>query len=267
MISVFVINLDRDAERLEHLDAKLIEQGVRYERVSAVWGHSLTKKQARFRSRRGRHALSPGEVGCMLSHMQAWKKAASRRGLSLVMEDDVHLCAEFSHFLKGIEKVLDPREVAIHKIDTMLASVTLSRKTNYRVNQFSAHEMFSNHGGAASYVISAATAKWLLKHSERMRMPVDLEMFDMDRRNIPKIKVYQWCSSPCIQDDLVGEVGFSSNIVDRYEYDGKASGLHQGLVFWLKTKLRPLYTCLYSFLLLPVGKQRKRIIWQGLSGS
>ena len=72
---VFLINLDRNPERLETARAALAPVGIVPERVAAVDGRALPPGQlaqieAAAMVAIGR-ALSPGEVGCFLSHLEA----------------------------------------------------------------------------------------------------------------------------------------------------------------------------------------------------
>jgi len=260
--SVFVINLDKDIERLAHIDDVLNGKGLAFTRVPAVFGAQLTDQQKGFYRSGGRNALSAGEVGCMLSHIKAWKMAAaSKNEFSLILEDDIHFCSGFNDFISDFNRVVDSGEIVIHKIETMLATVTLDRGPKYQSGRFRAYNLISDHGGTAAYIINRPTAKWLLQQKDKLRLPVDLELFDPDRRNIPQVDVYQWISPLCIQDELL-DGRFTSNIVERFECIEDTSTLRGRVVYYLKSLFRPIYVWFYSLLLLPGGRFRKTLIWQ-----
>lgn len=110
MIHTFLINLDRDSERLTHMDEMLRRLGIDYERFAAIYGKDIDaysyvdeRKMWRVEGRR----LSPGDIGTALSHRSVYE-LISERGLSyaLILEDDVRLPEDF-------KKIVD-REVAIN---------------------------------------------------------------------------------------------------------------------------------------------------------
>src|ERR1700761_1829036 len=75
------INLDRSPERRRELEAMLAGFGVadRYQRFTAVDGQ---EREARF------SAVSPGELGCFLSHYECLRDAPRGRPIHII-EDDV----------------------------------------------------------------------------------------------------------------------------------------------------------------------------------
>lgn len=95
-IPVFLVNLDRDADRLAHMSAEFARVGLGFERVPAVLGTALPDRLAG-------HLLAPdgaiasdlkrGEVGCYGSHLVIHERIG-REGLGpavLVVEDDCRL--------------------------------------------------------------------------------------------------------------------------------------------------------------------------------
>lgn len=112
----FVVNLDRDKERLEATRALFASAGMDIERVSAVDARSMTAAQLREACPGFRFYLAnarrvkPGEIGCALSHRKAWETLASR-GLPLaaVFEDDILADMDrLREHLASIEATDDP---------------------------------------------------------------------------------------------------------------------------------------------------------------
>jgi glycosyl transferase family 25 len=92
---VFLINLDRSPERLQRCEQVLQAMGVAWERVSGVDGGTLSAGElARLNPHPPAHsrwyrALTPGEIGCFLSHLKCWRLIAERRlACALILEDD-----------------------------------------------------------------------------------------------------------------------------------------------------------------------------------
>jgi GR25 family glycosyltransferase involved in LPS biosynthesis len=84
---VFVINLDRNAERLAEIERQCVGFPVRPQRVGAVAGDTLPG--AAVRRLTGEVSAPRGTLGCFLSHAAAWERLlAGSAACALVMEDD-----------------------------------------------------------------------------------------------------------------------------------------------------------------------------------
>ena len=95
-MDIFVINLDRDQERWASLQSHAQEQGLTLIRHSAVYGKALT--EAELKSYCGLQEaqliedlpLTPGEIGCYLSHIAVMKRIVDQDlPYACVLEDDV----------------------------------------------------------------------------------------------------------------------------------------------------------------------------------
>lgn len=91
----YVINMDANTARLANCAATLEGQGIAWERVPGVDGWALPPGEvarvydARANARRGRHPLIGPEIGCYLSHVEAWRRiAAGTAAGGAVFEDD-----------------------------------------------------------------------------------------------------------------------------------------------------------------------------------
>ncbi|WP_419952739.1 glycosyltransferase family 25 protein [Methylobacterium sp.] len=86
--SIYLINLDRDINRLERARERFASFDLSFERVSGVDG-SKVDALTRFFSQIPSRSLSDGELGCALSHISVWQKIASGDvDNALVLEDD-----------------------------------------------------------------------------------------------------------------------------------------------------------------------------------
>ena len=89
-IPTFVINLDRDSDRMIQVQRDLkpvLCLGV--ERVQAILGADLP---AAVRFMLVRHKLwveRKGDIGCFISHVKAWERVATEQDWCLVLEDDI----------------------------------------------------------------------------------------------------------------------------------------------------------------------------------
>lgn len=113
-MKVFLINLDRDQERLRAADAQLKALGVDYERIPAVYGKGLSQEEKRRGVNRFRwwcavgRPMTDGELGCALSHQKVYHRMVED-GLPMacVLEDDVVLDVRFKAVLDALERRLD----------------------------------------------------------------------------------------------------------------------------------------------------------------
>ena len=105
MFTTFVINLDRDTERMQFMHEQLTRLGIQYQRHSAILGKEYSPTIQEYDEVRalaeGGHALLPGEIGCALSHAQVLEKIVTEKiPFALVLEDDVSLPINFKHILE-----------------------------------------------------------------------------------------------------------------------------------------------------------------------
>jgi len=110
----FLINLDRNKARFEQACAQLDSLHIAYERFPAVDGKALSyqarnRHVARFRARLARlNKLTPGEVGCTLSHLFIYKKMVEERiPIALIFEDDILLSRQFPRALAKVSLSAD----------------------------------------------------------------------------------------------------------------------------------------------------------------
>lgn len=106
MFTTFVINLDKDTDRMQFMHEQLIRLGIQYQRHNAVLGKDYLTNLEEYDEKRavaeGGHALLPGEIGCALSHAQVLEKIVNEKiPFTLVLEDDVSLPKNFKQVLEN----------------------------------------------------------------------------------------------------------------------------------------------------------------------
>jgi glycosyl transferase family 25 len=207
--------------------------------------------------------LGAGEIGCLLSHIEAWRliaQADNEHGF--VLEDDIHVSNDFGDLVRTIS--LDSGELCIHKLETFYANVTLARRPAYTVRSRRAYKLETNHAGTGAYIINRRTASHLLHYVDSFDEAIDTELFNPVRRKVKDLTIYQWVPAPCIQDFLMGEAqsnkALASNIgKDRWGVRFYPVRRSQRLKTAVKARLRTVYTKLYSVWLAQSGRMRKRI--------
>ncbi|NEX93557.1 glycosyltransferase family 25 protein [Caulobacter sp. 17J65-9] len=105
MTPIFLINLDRDTERLGLMDAQFARLGLAYERFSAVRGDALGAAARWFHLVDGvSPTLTRGEVGCYASHLGVMERLVeSGAPAALVCEDDCRLSERLPGLLAEVD--------------------------------------------------------------------------------------------------------------------------------------------------------------------
>lgn len=178
---VFLINLDRSADRLARCAPLLDRLGVSWERVPAIEGKLLpAERLAALNPHPAPHGewfrpLTPGEIGCFLSHLRCWQ-LIEERGLdcALVLEDDVDL-----HEACSLERLQTLADSATGSTPWDLLKVTRLRRGARQVNAL-AHGLSLCEGGdgpedAAAYMVSRRGAAKLTPRREHLLRPVDFD--------------------------------------------------------------------------------------------
>jgi glycosyl transferase family 25 len=181
-VPIFVINLDRDVVRLTNIGAALAKLGRSYERVRAIDGKlriSLLRrvvKRPMYSPRAGK-PLTPGEVGCALSHLSALKRVIRRRlPVALILEDDAEWDERFGRFLSH-DLVDMMQSFDVLKFEGFTSAkrpgwgITLARGSTAR-----AVLPLSGAFGSAGYAVTLEGARVLASSLGRLDEPVDFVM-------------------------------------------------------------------------------------------
>ena len=114
-MKAYLINLDRNPERLAFMRRQLDAFGMPFERFPAVYGRDLSpaERKAGFSSVRSfiasKKRLSDAEIGVAMSHAGCCRRLVeSGAPCALVLEDDVALSAGFPAALARVERFIDP---------------------------------------------------------------------------------------------------------------------------------------------------------------
>ena len=109
MTPTYLISLLRDAQRRQTMTAQLERMGLPFEWFEAILGQALPAAELEAcidhgAQQRGYHQkLTPGEIGCYLSHLGVWQRLLdSDRGHALVLEDDVTLLPSLPAVLQSV---------------------------------------------------------------------------------------------------------------------------------------------------------------------
>lgn len=181
-MKIFVINLDKNVERLRLMGERLAVLGLEFIRFPAVYGKELTAKERKklvsmFKWWCARGSFPrPGEIGAVTSHLMVYRRLlGSGDGYCCVLEDDDQLDKRFKEQLERIEKWIEPSRPQVVLL------------TNYSKEHADAEWEVKPSAGdssAEAYVITRAAAAALLRHNSPAKMPSDCWRFWVQRRVI-----------------------------------------------------------------------------------
>ncbi|MBQ6008362.1 MAG: glycosyltransferase family 25 protein [Kiritimatiellae bacterium] len=171
-LKTFVINLERDTERMVSIDCQLRKLGLAYERVSAVYGKDMSVEERRevFSAFRWWCAMgrpvAPAEIGCALSHYKIYRQMVEDEKLPYccILEDDIALSPQFNSTLRGVERWIDP----------MKSQVVILNDHQNAYGGLSAG-IHSSPGGTCTdgYVLTRVAARNLLEANLPIIVPCD----------------------------------------------------------------------------------------------
>lgn len=190
-IQVFVISLERSLDRRQRVKEQLAKTGIHWTFLNAVDGYALSKMPPSYNKDKVKrlqgYELTPGEVGCYLSHIKAWQACVDNQKTTLVFEDDFLLEPGFDSVLSDL--------LAIHKAWDLVRLSGIYETENCLLESRETYELVQNFGdpcGTASYILNPQAACILLKNSPDIYEPVDhyLEHFKKHGLRCLAVKPY-----------------------------------------------------------------------------
>jgi glycosyl transferase family 25 len=212
---------------------------VEFERITAVDGMALgAAALADFCSTRPAMRPGPwlpGEVGCLLSHLKAWRRiAGGEERWGAVFEDDLRVSPDLAALLRTGEWI--PAEADIVRLEANRSMRLANRREIRDVPGRYLYRAVSGTTGAGAYIVSRSAAQWLLSVPPEQHSSVDIFLFKPKISRVAKtLRRYQVVPAVCIQDGLAEgrEVQFRSLIRKRATFGrGYRKQPHMLLRLW-----------------------------------
>lgn len=173
------VNLERDAERRERLEAELARLNLQGERLHAVWWADLpaAEQDALYSPQLNQDQyykpLVNGEKGCYASHIQAWRQLlASDAPAMVVLEDDVRLDDRLADGIAAIAALDIPWDM-VKLLGRVQEKVRRQRPLLPGVSLVEYQRVPSMTAG---YVVSRAGAAKLLATRVPFGRPIDVDL-------------------------------------------------------------------------------------------
>ena len=171
-IQILVISLARSLDRRAKVQQEMEKISIPWGFLDAVDGSSLQQPPIEYKAKKVKrlqgYYLTPNEIGCYLSHKEAWKRCVKENIPTLVLEDDFILSPDFEASLATLlnassvwsfVRLQGLYEVPFQAIATM-NNVQLVRNIGDAV-------------GATAYLLKPAVARTLVGASSDIYEPVD----------------------------------------------------------------------------------------------
>jgi glycosyl transferase, family 25 len=166
-----MLNLDRATERREIMLDRLAALGLEAEILSAVDGRLLGASDLPPGTEPG---LTPGEIGCYLSHVNSWKTVIQRElPYAIVLEDDVIISKNLMNVVEEITALAMPFDAVRLSYLRPFRGIPVASLSGNVFLMIPQKPPF----GAQGYLVSLNGAKRLLSKLAVPKQPVD-EAFD-----------------------------------------------------------------------------------------
>ena len=171
---IYVINLDRDAERMASIRANLEALGLAFERLPAVMGKDVPEweKLVDLPAYAWRNRLdSPraGEVGCYLSHLKAMETfLRTDAPWCVILEDDVEVLPACAEVLRSLAEKDDWDLV---KLFNFHSGMPVTKRALAGGHRLVAH--LTRTTSSAAYAVNRRAAESLLKSMRLISEQVD----------------------------------------------------------------------------------------------
>ena len=171
---IYVINLDRDTERMDSIRANLDRMGLPFERLSAVMGKDVPEWEklvdmSAYAWRNRLDAPRAGEVGCYLSHLKAMETfLRTDAPWCVILEDDVEVLPACADVLRSLAEKDDWDLV---KLFNFHSGLPVKKRALAGGHHLVVH--LTRTTSAAAYVVNRRAAETLLRSMRPISEQVD----------------------------------------------------------------------------------------------
>jgi glycosyl transferase family 25 len=183
-LKVFVISLDRAADRRAHMLGLLSRLGLEAEIVSAVDGRTLTAAdRSQYDSRLARlnyrSEMTDTEIACYLSHYRLYERICREElPLTLILEDDIDIAPNFMEVIGALAAQPDPpwsvvrlqtqRGKLIHPTTEHCHGRLVCDLGGSGLYQLGAHVL-----GGCAYLMRLSAAQTMVTYARTISRPID----------------------------------------------------------------------------------------------
>ena len=105
-LQILVISLHRSLDRRAKVEQEIQQISLPWSFLDAVDGSALQNPPSEYKAFKVKclqgYELTPNEIGCYLSHKEAWKRCVEKNTPTLILEDDFVLAPEFGRVIQTL---------------------------------------------------------------------------------------------------------------------------------------------------------------------
>lgn len=179
-LKVYLINLDRAADRFTFMDSQLCRLGIEYERITAVDRLNLVSPIPEFDAKGYRllhgRGFHDGEIACYLSHIACLRAfLSSSAEHALILEDDCRLPDDLSALLQTA--VASGDEWDILRLSTVNSGIRIPYRRFDQTRSLAIS--LTREKGAGGYIVNRRCAETFLQELLPIRVAWDIA-FDIE---------------------------------------------------------------------------------------
>lgn len=214
-MQIFYINLDRDTDRRDYLEAQLARAGLSAERVSALTPGDLDPALIAMACDATRRPfVTPAELACLMSHRKAWGFVVARNlPFALILEDDAMLSPRVAEF--AAEAPMLVRDADVLRVETDHPGLRVGPPLKRGTKIVQVHRLYGYDWGGAGYIVTRQGAEKLLGPLARYDLAVDSLLFDYHFGTARKLRRLQAVPAIVANGDAAEHLGgrmFESNL-------------------------------------------------------
>ena len=160
---VYVVNMDKDKNRLRLFTIYMNKLNIKFKRITGINGKKVYSKY--------KTPLGPGQLGCLLSHINIMKDAIKNNYENiLVLEDDVIFHKNFHNILKKTYNNIIQNEKRFDLIYLGGDDWNKIKNIEYKEHYYKS----KNTNGCYAILINKNVFKEILKQYKKLNLPSDL---------------------------------------------------------------------------------------------
>lgn len=241
-MKIFVINLARSTERRKCIEQQLSLLNLEYEIVEAVDGSELSYTDILRETRPLNYALSCGEVGCALSHINIYRRIAFENiPMALILEDD----ALIDHITVEAMSEIEQRNISFPTVTLLTEGAKYIDKPLHK-SEKKKHFIYE--------VLEAACSHgYVINNSAACRMANFLYPVWMVADKWQVLKEYSVCKVEAVTPPVIRKTSHADNSTIQFDNDFKKRLEEEKDLMWAGIKKNR-----------PLKLKLKRLLWSSL---
>ena len=202
---IFIINMASSIERWHTTSSRLQAIGLEGTRFEATVGKALSEQEvaswysAELNRKRHHRNMTPGEIGCYVSHMRIWEKIRDEHiPFCIILEDDLTIESNLADAITNLQRLKnwDLIKLSDNRENPFIDEASLN-------NDLTLGNYLKGPNGCQGYAISLTGAKKLLQRKPFFRpVDVDIQFHSEVDLNITGIKPYPVAEDLAFQSDI-----------------------------------------------------------------